>query len=121
MFVFSFLRVAYFLARPDPPRFRRRRGFSSRATAAIFVVTIINFLLFSWGTGIAVAQLIVIFRKAFTLDTEYPLPEKLGLVYKALQNLNIVDFWAATLPVSSNLSLLDSTSIHTRRRYYQVI
>jgi len=118
MFVFSFLRVAYLLARPDPPRFHRRRGFSSRTTAAVFVVTVINFLLFSLSTGTEIATFIVLIRKALILD---PLSEKQELLNNVLQNLTIVIFWSANLPVSRNLSLLDFVSIHARWRYYSAI
>ena len=121
MFVFYFLRVTYFLARPDPLRLHRRRGFPNRATAAMFVVTVINFLLFSLSAGILVATFIVALRKALTLDIEYPLSEKGELVNNALQNLSIVQFWSAYLPVRSHLSVLDSLSIHARWRYCPVI
>ena len=104
MFVFCFLLVAYFLARPNLPRFHRQRGFSNRARAAIFVVTIINFLLCSLKTGTQVALFIVFIQKAITPDIGHPL---------ASQNLKVVIYWSETLPVSSNLSLLDSeVSIH---------
>ena len=121
MFVFSFMRIAYFLARPDPLRFHRRRGLFNRATAAMFVVTVINFLLTSFGIGTTVATFILSFRKALTPDVEYPLSEKRELVDKALQNLSIADVWSASLPVSSNLSLLDSVSVHAWSRYYPAI
>ena len=121
LLVFALLPVTFFLARPDPPRFHRRRGFSNRATAAMFVVTVINFLLFSLAIGTVIATFIVLFRKALTLDNEYPLSEKGELVKNALQNLIIVQFWSSYLSVRTNLSLLDSASIHTRWRYYLAI
>ena len=108
LFVLSFLRVSYFLARPDPPRFHRRRGFPNRATVVMFVVTIINFLLSSLYTGTEVALFILLIRKTLVLDLDYPLSEKPELVNDALQNLNLVHFWSKNLPVSSNLSLLGS-------------
>jgi len=96
MFVFSFLQVSCFLARPNPPRFHRRRGFSNRAAAAMFAVTVINFLLFSLGTGTETAMSTVLIRKALILD---PLSEKGELVNNTLQNLTIVIFWSVNLPV----------------------
>ena len=121
MFVVSLLRVAYFLAGPDPPKLLRRRGFPNRATAAMFVVTVINFFLFSLSAGTVIATFITFFRKALTLDIEYPLSEKGELVTNTLQNLNMVQFWSAYLPVRSHLSLLDFASIHAPCRYYPAI
>ena len=113
MFVFSFLQVAYFLARPDSLRFHRRRGFSNRLIAAMFVMTVINFLLFSLYIGAFVTAFITMFiRKALILDIDYPLTEKLELVNNALQNLEIVELWSANLLVRSNMLLPDSLSIH---------
>ena len=77
----------------------------------MFVLTVINFLLLGLAIGIAVT-IIVFFRMALTLDIEFPLSERRAVVNKVLQNLIIVDIWSANLPVSSNLSLLDSMSIH---------
>ena len=111
MSVPSILRVTYFLVRSDPTRFHRRRGFSNRATTVVFVVTVINFFLFSLNTGTVVAAFI---DKTLTLDTEYPLSRKRESVNHALQNLNIVDIWSANLPVSSDLSVLDSVSVDAR-------
>ena len=109
------------LARPNPPSFHRRRGFSNRATAAMFMMTIINFLLSSLNTGTGVAAFVVFVRKALILDIEYPLSEKPELVNNALQNLNIIIYWTDNLPVSSSLSLLVSVSIYARWRYYSAI
>ena len=108
VFVFSF---PYFLARADDPIFHRRRGFSNRAIAAMFVVTVINFLLIGLAHGTMVATFIVSFRKALTPDIEYPPSKKGELVNEVLQNLMIIDFWSANLPVSSNLLLLCCYSI----------
>ena len=119
MFVFSFLRVAYFLARPDLPRFHRRRPFSNRATASMFVVTVINFLLFNLTIGIQIAMFTVLTREALILDIEYPLSEKQELL--ELPNLITVQLWSANLPVNNNLLLLKFTSIHARWRYYSPI
>ena len=119
VFVFSSLQVACFLARPDPPKFHRRRGFSNRATAAMFVGTVINFLLFSLSTGTETAMFIVSIRRALILDIEYPLSEKQELV--GLPNPIIAQLWSANLPVSNKLSLMDSASIHARWRYYSAI
>ena len=121
VFVFSFLRVAYFLGRPDSSRFHRRRGFSNRATAAMFMVTVINFLLFSLASGTELATITLFIRKALILDIEYPLSEKRGLVKNTLQSLRTLLFWSASLSVSINLSLLDSVSIHALWRYYSAI
>ena len=119
MFVFSFLRVACFLARPDLLRFHRRKRFSNRTAASMFVVTVINFLLFSLSVGIQIAMFTVLTRKALILDIEYPLSEKQELL--ELPNLTTVQLWSVNLPVSSALSLLDSVSIHARWRYYSPI
>ena len=123
VFVFSSLRVAYFFPRPDPPNSHRRRGFSNRAIAAMFVVTVINFLLFSLTVGTAITISTVSIRKALILDTEHPPPELEGpgLATNTLQDLNTVLFWSVSIPVSSNLSLPDSVLIHARWRYYRVI
>ena len=57
LFVLSFLQIVYFLERPDCTRFYRWRGFSNCVTAAMFAVTIINFLLFTLAIGTTVAIL----------------------------------------------------------------
>ena len=105
-----------FNAQPAPKP-DRRRGFSSRATAAVFVATFINFLLSSLNTGSQVAYFIVFTRKVLILDTNYPLSEKRELVKNTLRNANIVNWWAEDLSVSNELSLEDPVSIHTRWRY----
>jgi len=96
------------------PQLDRRRGFSNRVIAAMFVTTIVNFLLSSLNAGAQVAGIIVFIRTALILDIDYPLSEKRGLVNNALQNVNIVHNWAAILPVSIMLSLSDPGSIHAR-------
>ena len=124
VFVFSYLQAAfYFLSRSDPSKFDRRRGFSTRATAAMFITTIINFLLFSLNTGTEVAGFIVLIRKGLMiiLDIDYPSSEKPELVNNALRNVNLVGSWAGTLPVSIKLWILDPVSIHTVWRYCSVI
>jgi len=121
VFVFSFLPVAHFLARPDLQRFHRRKGFSERLTAVMFAMTVINFLLSSWNTGNWIVGFIVPTQKAFMLNIDYPLSEKRESVNNALRNLTIVTLWSGNLPVSSNLSPLDSMLIHTWWRYYSVI
>ena len=122
VFVPSSPRVTYFLTSPDPTRFYRRRGFSNRLAAAIFVVTVINCLLFSLNTGTQVAVFIALIQKTLIiLDTDYPLRERQDVVNSALRNLKIVNYWSESLPVSNNLSLLDSVSIHALWRYYSVI
>ena len=116
MFVFSG-KVAYFLARPDPQKFDRRRGFSNRATAAMFIATVVNFIFSSLNTGIEVALFIVVIRKALTLDIDYPLLEKAELINNALvQGMSIVTVWAQVLPVSIKLLMLDPVFIHARWR-----
>jgi len=99
------VRFAYFLARPNLPKLDRRRGFSNRATAAMFAATVINFCLSSLGTASQVAGFIVFIRKALILDIDHPLSEKQELLNNALQNTTIVSVWAAGLPVSIKLSL----------------
>ena len=84
-------------------------------TAAMFVATVINFLLSSLDTGNQVAWYIMFVRKALVLDINYPLLEKPELVKNALRNMNMVTGWAGTLPVSIKHSLLDQLlSIHVR-------
>ena len=114
MFVFSFLWVAYFLARPDPLWFQRRRGFSNRAIAAMFVMTVINFLLFSLEIGTRLAVFTTVFvRKALVTDIYSPLSEKGKIVNNALQNFSIVLLWSQNLPVCSNLLRPNSVFINT--------
>jgi len=96
------------LARPDPSKPDRRKGFSNRPTAAVFVATVINFVLFSLVTGTQVAIFVVSIRKALILDIDYPLSEKLEVVKKVVWNLDIVIDWAGNTPVSTNLFLPDS-------------
>ena len=105
----------------DPPRFHRRRGFSTRATTVMFIVTAINFLLSSLSTGYQISGFIVFIRKALILDIEYPLSEKPESVNSALQNFNMVDFRSG--PVSNNLLRLVSVSnqVHVWWRYYSAI
>jgi len=80
-----------------------------------------HFLLSSLKTGTQVSTSIVFIQKAFILDIDYPLSERPDLVNNALQNLKIVGFWSDNIPVNSNLSLLDSMSIHAQWRYYSAI
>ena len=112
VFVFSFRKVAYFLTRPDPPKFDRQRGFSNRITAVTFAVTVINFILCSLDIGTIVAPFIVAIRKALILDIDYPFSGMPDLINNALQDVNIVNSWASDVPVSIKLLLLDSISIH---------
>ena len=81
-------------------------------TAAMFAMSTISFLLSSFNTGINVAEFSVFIRKTITLDIDYPLSEKTKLAENALQNWEIAGSWTRCLPVSSNLSLLDSVPIH---------
>lgn len=98
-----------FLARPDPPIFRRRRGFSNHAIAAVFVATVINFLLFSIRAGSDIAKFVVFIRTALILDINYPLLEDQELVNNAIGSVDTVITWTQTLPVSSNLLRSDSS------------
>ena len=87
----------------------------------MFIVTIINFLIFSWSTGIELGRLVVFIRKALILDIDYPLPEKRVSVNNVLHKLDIVLAWAVNLPVSIKLSLSDPVSIHDRWRCLSAI
>ena len=123
VFVFSFLRLACFFPRPDPPKSHRRRGFSNRPIAAMFMVTVINLLLFTLAVGIDIAIITLLIREAPILNIKYPRSEKRGLVKNPLQNLSLdtVLLWSVNLPVSSNLPPLDPVFIHARWRYYPAI
>ena len=94
-------KATHFSARPGPAKFDRRRGFSTRVTAFIFVTTVIDFLLYSVTTGNQVALFIVLTRKAI-LEIDYPMSEKQDLVHKAVRNYDLILFWAGTPPVSIN-------------------
>ena len=96
----------------------RRKGFPNRATAVMFIMTVVNFLLSNLRTGSEVAGFIMSIRK---MDISYPLSEKSELVNSALRNFNIVGFWATDLPVSLKSSLLDPIFIHARWRYISAI
>ena len=116
IFMFVSCKAAYFLARTDPTKSDRRRGFSNRAIAAMFVTTVINFLLSSLNAGIQVVLFIVFIRKALILDLDFPFSEKSDLVDNALQNMDIIADWARFLPVSIELSLRDPVSANARCR-----
>jgi len=103
------------------PKLDRQRGFSNHTAAAMFRMTIINFLLSSLYTGIQVVGFIVFIQKALILDINYLLPEKWESINNALLDMNIVDSWAQYLPVSIKLLLSDLVSIHTWWRYCSVI
>ena len=79
----------------------------------MFVATVINFLLFGLNTGAQVATFIVFIRKAFILDTDYPLSE--GRLYElltnVLRNVNLFGFWVGAIPVSIKLSLPDAVQL----------
>ena len=66
----------------------------------MFIVTIVNFLLFSVNTGNQIAGFTFLVRKALVLDIDYPLSEKRVLVNNVLHNLDIIYFWTGYLPVS---------------------
>ena len=78
----------------------------------MFTATLINFLLFSLCTGSHVAGFIVFIRKALILDIDYPPLEVIESINKTLWNVNIVIYWAETLPVSIKLLPPDPISIH---------
>ena len=79
----------------------------------MFVATVINFLLSSLNTGVEVVIFILFIRTTLILDIEHPL--------SASNALTIIGFWSQNLPVSSNVSLLNSVFIYARRRYYSAI
>ena len=114
VYVFSFLRVDYFLARPDPPIFHRRRGFSNRVRAVTFAVAIINFFLSGLYAGIEVFIFVLFVRNALVLNIDYPLSKKLELINQAKRKFGIVQLWSLNLPVSRDLLLLDSASTNAR-------
>ena len=87
----------------------------------MFIMAIVNFLLYSLNVGIQVACFIVFIRTALTLDIDYPLSGRSELIDNALENLDVIRSWASFLPVSVNLLLLDPVSIHIRRRWCSVI
>ena len=87
----------------------------------MFVVTVINFFLSSLYTGTQVALFVEFIRGALILDIDYPLSEIEELLKNASSSLNTVSTWSQNLPVSDNLPLLDSVSIHARWRYYSAI
>ena len=90
----------------------------------MFIATIVNFLLFSLNAGIQVSLFIVLIRKSLILDIDRPAPlapKKQVLadnVFRSyhLDKLDIIYFWAASLPVRIKLLLLNPASIHTRWR-----
>lgn len=87
------------------PKLDRRKGFSNRVAAGIFVTTVINFILSTLSTGSYVWAFIVIIRKALILDINYPLSEMPELISNALLARNLLADWAGNLPVSINLRL----------------
>ena len=94
----------------------RRKGFSNRATAAMFGATAINFALSSLDTGSQLAFLIVLIRKALILDMDSPLSEKSELVDEAYWSVpDVIDTWTGSLAVSIILSPTDSTSNNALR------
>ena len=114
-----FVRAAYSLPTTNIQKSHRRRGFSRRATAAMFVTTVINFLLFSLNTGIQTATFITVIQKPLNSDipplSEVPIP-KAGLVRSMSWSMILIAFWAAYLPVSIKQSLSDSVSINIHAR-----
>jgi len=107
MFVFFCLRSRLYLSKTDPPKPDRRKGFSNRTTAVMFVATAINFLLTSLVIGTEVSMFIVSVRKALILDTDFLLSEKLELVKKVVWKLDIAIEWTGSIPVSTNRLLPD--------------
>ena len=90
------------------PILDRQRGISNCVTTAMFIVTIITFLISSLNAGTQVAAFIVFIRPALILG--YLLSEKRELVNIVLQNINIVTCWAESLSVSIKVLLPDPTS-----------
>ena len=116
----SFSPSAKSLNSQQAPKLDRRKELSNRAAAAMFVTTVMNFILFSLNTGTQVAVFITSIRKALVLDIDYPLSVKPDMVSGALPNMSTVANWAISLAVSVELSLLDPVSI-ARRRYCSAI
>ena len=87
------------------PKLDSRKGFPNRATAFLFVATVINFLLFSLSIGVQVYELNMFFREPLILDIGYPLSEARleELFNNTLRNVNLISFWAGALPVSVKL------------------
>ena len=80
----------------------------------MFVVTVINFLLFTLRIVIRLVTFTTGFiQTALITNIYYPLPGKAKVVNDALKNLNIIHLWSANLPVRSSLLLLNSVSINT--------
>ena len=96
------------LPRLDAQISHRRRGFSKRATAAMFVTTIVNLLLFSLNTGTQLAIFVMVVRKPLDVDIDSPLSDigvpMPGSVNRVSQNMILVTLWASYLPVSIKLS-----------------
>ena len=98
------------LARSDTPKSHRRRGFSSRATAAMFVTTVINLLLFTLHAVTQVVLYISTFQEPLNPAAEnlpdialpeipIPRPESVG---NGAWSVVLAIWWTAYLPVSVN-------------------
>ena len=88
----------------------------------MFAATVVNFLLSSLNIGTEVTLSIMLIRKPLNLDIDHdPLPGEQELGHSVLQNMTLVGFWGALLPVSIKLSLSDPVSIRVRWRYGLVI
>ena len=125
IFAFVSCKDPYSLARSDPPKSHRRRGFSSRATAAMFATTATNLLLFTLNTGLQVTELAMNIQPPLNPDTGLPLSEisipRPELVGKVVWNMVLVAFWVSYLPVSIKLLPSDSVSICAHWRYGSAI
>ena len=126
IFAFVSYKRAYSFARSDTPKSHRRRGLSRRATAVMFVTTVINLLLFTLNTGMEVASLTTLIRqKSLNLDIDLPLSKipipRPGLVSSVSWSMILVTFWTTYLPVSIKLSLSGSVSNYAHWRYGSAI
>ena len=96
------------------PKLDRRKGFSNRATAAVFVATVINFLLSSLNIGIGVAISIIDIQKG----EYYPSSSQIGSINKATRNFTILSIWAS-VPRSVEIFLSDFIVIWRARAAFQ--
>ena len=68
----------------------RRKGFSNRATVAMFTATVTNFLLSSLNTGIHITEFVVAIRGGLIVGVDNPLPELREVSSDALRKLDTV-------------------------------
>ena len=98
--IFMFVSKTHSTKCPDSFEPDRRRGFSNRLIAVMFMATVLNFLLFSLYVGTEVAGFVVFIQKALVDNIEIPLVDRPQLVDDALHVTNLIEFWAADLTVS---------------------